>query len=281
MPPENDPAPEAPDVPTPEVTPEPPAPADPPTAPEAPPAESAPETPWQKDLEAQFTDETVRNQVNEFLGSKVQPYVTKLEQESAPSRDAQKLWDDFISDPVNTYRSVTEELFGEETSEKITGVLSNATGQEPDAAQAAAQVDAGDVDAAELPPELREVVEHFQQEKRTKAYGEEFDRVKGSEEFKDVAIDKDLFHPFVVAADGDFDIAAAGYKQWHDQASAKFGLNPPSPDQIQDAPPPTIGQATPSGGNPPPVVKQDQTLDDALDDFFTEQKTPPTTVGPV
>jgi hypothetical protein len=90
--------------------------APPATADATPPAASpapASDGPWAKDLAENFEDPATRAAVDEFLRTTVQPHVTKLEQATAPNRDAEKLWNDFRESPVETYLAVSGELFGE------------------------------------------------------------------------------------------------------------------------------------------------------------------------
>lgn len=262
-------------------------------------------SPWDSDLESAFEDEDVRKQVSDFLGQKVQPYVTKVEQEARPSRDATRLWDGFSEQPVETSIQVVKELYGDEIGSKFADLLQSGDTPEEAAAtiEAETDVDVTDTSAAEtdtevggkvkfedLPPEVQNAVAAQEQEKQREAYYSEIDRVKaergddlpqtaveGEEDKTEAVLDVDLFHPFVVAANGDFDSAAEAYIKWIGQAKEQFGVKVPEGEV--DVPPTAINSETKDASVKPPQVKEGQSLDDALDDFFNEQKSPPPTVG--
>lgn len=235
-------------------------------------------SPWAQDLESIFADEAMRGQVDGFLREKVQPYVTQLEQSSSTDRNAKKLWDDFAENPVDTFIAVSEELFGDETKDAFINVLSGEeSGEESDDDYTGHTADDDDSTTVELPEDVQEAVEWFQEEQRTREYRHELDRIK--EDFSDVDLDEDLFHPFVVAADGDFETAIEGYKAWAEQAKEKYGINVPSEGDV--TPPPTTIGSTTTGNAPPPTEQNYDSIDDALDAFFDEQKSPPVTVGNV
>lgn len=262
-------------------------------------------SPWDSDLEAEFEDEDVRKQVSDFLGSKVQPYVTKVEQEARPSRDATRLWEGFSDQPVETSIQVVKELYGDEIGGKFADLLQSGSSPSEAATEIEAEtdVDVSDTSAAEtsaegdgkvkfedLPPEVQNAVAAQEQEKQREAYYNEIDRVKSErgEELPQVAVegeddktepnlDVDLFHPFVVAANGDFDDAAEAYIKWIGQAKEQFGVQ--IPEGEVEVPPTAINSETRDSSVTPPQSKEGQTLDEALDDFFAEQKSPPPTVG--
>lgn len=245
-------------------------PTEPPEAPPAPQPTPEPVTPpsspWASDLESKFEDEGVRANVDQFLRENVQPYVTKIEQDSVQHRDANKLWQDFTEDPVNTYVAITNELFGDELTQKVTGLIG---GEDDDD-----DLDFDFDDTPQRDPATQEAVEYFQQQKREQAYQEELDRVKQAND--GLEIEEEMFHPFVVAADGDFDVAVAGYKRFVEQAQERFGVQVPNPEQVPA--PPVIGSADRSPSTPPTEEHYDS-LDDAMDAFLNETKSPPPPVG--
>lgn len=248
-----------------------PAPEPDPAPPEAtPPAPG----PWASDLEAAFEDEATRGQVDAFLREKIQPRVTELEQATAGNRNAEKLWTDFSERPVETFVTVANELFGDDVTEAIGNVLRGEGTQEDE--QILSDLE-NEGEAGNLPPEAKEAIEYFQTKRREEAYEAELDRVQKAN--PDVEIDEGLFHPFIVAAEGDFDVAIEGYKTFAETAKEKYGVNVPSPDDVPTPDPPTVvGKETPSA-SPAPTEPKNQTLDEALDDFFNEQSSPPTVVG--
>lgn len=252
-------------------------------------------SPWDSDLAAAFEDEELRTQVSEFLGEKVQPYVTKIEQDSKPNRDAQRLWEGFNEAPVDTYIAVSREIYGPEVADKVAAILQ---GEEP--AEETPASDTTDTTETEeetpastkpafddLPPEVKEVVAQVQAEKQKAAYYEEIDRVtqehaddlpKGEDEKPQLNVD--LFHPFVVSADGDFDKAWDAYAAFQSQAKETFGIKVPEVGEDGKPIPPTAidSQTRDASATPPQEVKYGS-LDEAMDAFFDEQKTPPPTVG--
>lgn len=247
-------------------------------------------TPWSDDLEAAFEDEDLRSKVNEFLGDKVQPYVTRIEQEARPSRDATRLWDQFNDQPVDTFVQVGTELWGKEVADQIVSVLQ---GESPAPSDEDTDVDVDDEETDDestqvafddLPPEVQNAVAKQQQEDQRKAYYEEIDRVKTDyadklpkDEEGNPQLNVDIFHPFVLTAQGDFDAAAEAFLSWRDTAKSEFGINIPNADDV-DAPP-VINSDTKNASGKPPQTEEYESLDDAMDAFFKEQDSPPPTVG--
>jgi hypothetical protein len=258
--------------PDPSVT-NPPEPTPEPVAPqvETPEAPAATSTPWQKDLEAKFNDPAQRQAVDEFLRETVQPHVTKLEQDSVPNRDAQQLWDDFTQNPIDTYRAVTTELFGEEQAAQIDRALNAEVNEETGQLETPEgdQVRSEDIQD----PRVKAVVEAHEESVRQKDYFDALAQTKAK--YKDtIEINDELFHPFVAAADGDMDAAVQGYSKFVETAKTEYGAAPAG-----EAAPPVVDSTTQTGSEPPTTQKQ--TLDQAIDSFLEEQKSPPTTVGSV
>lgn len=223
--------------------------------------------PWADQIRTRFTDPETQAAVDGFLREQVQPYVTKLEQSTRDIEDAKRLYDDLSSNPGETFLAITEELFGEEASAKVIEALR--TG-------AAAEDAEGNVEptpGAQLDPETREVLEYAKQRKQQ----EEYDAALAQFKSKGHEIIDHLFHPFVAAAEGDFEVAYEGYKQFVDDARKQFGEAPAPTSEA----PPVIASDT---GTPPavPTEKKYASIDDAIDDFFTEQKAQaPPVVGSV
>jgi len=270
------------DDPTPETTEAPPVEEAVAPEPEAP----AADTPWANDLAEIFADDATRGQVDEFLRSKIQPYITKLEQESAPDRNASRLWDAFHSDPIATYEQVTREIYGEEEAERIMAAV---RGQSDDDDLSDIDIDAelGDddddtIDMDKLPPEVREYVEEGIREKERQQYEAMLSDVEKEMGELDppVPFKSTQFEPYLIAYDGDLEAAKAAYVEWVNEARQTFGLNLPKPGELQ--PPPTIGSDTQAaGGGAPPQQEEFTSFDDAIDSFFAEQKQPPPTMGSV
>jgi hypothetical protein len=224
--------------------------------------------PWDNDLSSLFEDEGTRSQVSDFLRQKVQPYVTQLEQSRSTIQAAEQLYADLLDDPAATYIAISQELFGADGAEQIRGVLSSF-------------IDDDDDDEPDTPadtsrdPDVESVVKWFKEKNAKEAYDSELKRIQD----QDSSVNRDLFHPFVVAAEGDFDAAYQGYKNWYSQAQSSF--TPPPPAAEQAPPPPAIGSdVTP--GTAPPVQKTYGSMDEAIDDFMREVSPgAPTTVGSV
>lgn len=247
--------------------------------------------PWDQDLAGAFEDEAVRNQVSDFLGEHVQPYVTRLEQDSRPNRDATRLWEGFSETPVQTSVQVARELYGDEVADKFAAILQgeqeetptpDAQTTPPEGEQTAPEgEDDGPIPFEKLPPNVQEAVAKQEAEEQRKAYYDEVDRVTA--EHKDdlpkdaegnPKLNVDLFHPFVVAADGDFDQAYEAYAQFYANAKQEWGG-----ETQQETPPPAIDSQTRDASATPPQEVTYDSLDSAMDAFFDEQKSPPPTVG--
>lgn len=250
--------------------------------------------PWSTDLADAFEDEEQRKAVDEFLAKNVQPYVTKLEQESRPTRDATRLWEGFNESPVETYVQVSRELYGEEVADQVAAILQGEAQEEqvPSDTQGTEETATPDtqtpkgVSLDDLPVEVREAVAKQQAEEQRVAYYEEIDRVT-KEHVDDLPkdaegkaeLDVDLFHPFVVAEGGDFDRAFAAYNQFYENAKKKFGIQVPDGENVE--PPTTIDSQTRDASATPPQETNYESLDDAIDAFLDEQHAPPPTVGGV
>lgn len=247
--------------------------------PQAPPADTAESVqsdatppanpgPWSADLEAAFDDPTQRAAVDAFLREKVQPRVTQLEQAQAPNRAAERLYEDFTNSPIDTYYSVTEELFGTEAAEAVKASLAGDEGS-PDVDDDI--LDDPDADLSSLPPEAREAIEYIQDQRQEKAYQAEIDRIQHDK--PDLDLDPELFSPFVMAADGDLEVAVENYEAFLSRFGPKAeGEAPPPPEA-----PPTVGQDR-TGATTPPTEKHYDSLDEAMDDYFAETREAPPTI---
>lgn len=245
-------------------------------SPDVPPTQEpeAPSSPWADDISKRFDDPVLRNEVDSFLRESVQPYVTQLEQKSQPHRDAQRLWDDFSTDPNNTFRAVAVELYGEDTADRLISAITDDSEEDTTVTDTNDDLDFK-VSTEELPEEIQEAVDFVQRERQQREWDEAFKEVAFDEEGNQL-IDEELFYPFVTAAEGDIELARDNYFAWQEQAKEKFGLNVPSPDDIKDEPPPTIDPNKGGSTTAPPQQKEYKDIDEAIDDFFAEQNAPPT-----
>jgi len=256
-----------------------------------------PKNPWDDKVASAFDDPEVQAKVSEFLGKEIQPYVTQLEQNTKPNRDATRLWEALETAPVETSIQVVKEMFGDEIGESFATILQGGdptaeveTPEETPAEEG--EEESQKVKFEDLPPEVQNAIAAQQQEEQKKAYYSEIDRVKeehadrlpktGEGDDAEVVLDVDLFHPFVVAANGDFDQAIEAYASWQDKAKETFGIQVPesaSAEGESTDPPPVIDSTTRDASATPPTEKTYDSLDDAIDDFFADQKNPPPTVG--
>jgi hypothetical protein len=253
--------------------------------------------PWDDDLAEKFEDEDVREAVSEFLGEKVQPYVTKLEQESKPDRDATLLWEQFHEEPVSTTIQVIRELYGEDKADAFAAILQGEETEAPESGDVTKENEGERTEPSEptdtsvkfeqLPPEVQEMIQNQKLEESRKAYYSEIDRIK--EEHKDELpkdddgnprLDADTFHPFVVAAEGNFDEAYKGFQSWIDAARREAGLVTEEATEGNE-PPPVFSSKTRDASSKVPAQPKNQTIDGALDEMFEELKAPPPTVGGV
>lgn len=236
------------------------------------PAETAPAPspgPWDADLQAAFEDEGTRAAVDAFLREKVQPRVTQLEQATAANRNAERLWNDFSENPIATYVAITNEILGEELGQEVVKILESQS-EDPQ----------GEVEEAigtsDLPPEVQELVDEHKRNRAREAYDQRLAQAQA--DHPDVNIKPELIAPFVAAADGDFDAAVASYKSWlEDSRKELVGHVDEPPAEI--APPTISGDTHAAPGAAPPQEEHYESLDDALDAFFAEQKTAPPAVG--
>ena len=217
--------------------------------------------PWASDLAELFPDENTRTQVDGFLRTKVQPHVTQLEQKSKDLELAGQLYSDLQDSPAETYLAITEEIFGPQAAEAIRDQLVSIYGEDE-------QNDEPDYEAqgqSQLPPEVEELLAERKAQKEREEYEQEMEAAVG----RHPDIVPELFHPFVVAAQSDFELAYAGYARWLEQAKAQFGAQP----EVQEPDPaPNVIGSDATGTTVPPTQKEYQSMDEALSDFFAEQR---------
>lgn len=253
-------------------------------------------SPWEDDVAAAFEDEDIAQKVSAFLGEKVQPYVTKVEQEAAPNRDAANLYTAFAEQPVETSIQTTRELYGDEIADKFAALLSGGDTAEEAATKVQAQtaVDVTDQTAAtskqiefdQLPPEVKEQFAQQSAKNQREAYQAELDKTIEAhkaeltpEGAEGPQFDKELFHPFVVASQGDFEKAFTAYQNFQNQAKEKWGIQVPDTGDGKTTPPPVMNSTTKASGTKPPQEVKYESLDEAMDAFFEEANQAPPTVG--
>ncbi len=215
--------------------------------------------PWAADLATLFTDDTVRGQVDEFLRAKVQPYTTQLEQQSAQSKDALRLWENLSKDPIDTYVAITEEMFGAEAAQSLLATIQQQlAAQEQQAAPGAPAAPAAVAD-----PRMEAALAWVENQQTQSYYEQEIARIQAAH--PDVS--PDLLHPFVAAADGNFDQAVELYRSFLQNFNASQGT-PPPPGEVA----PQVIASDTSAQTPPPVEPKGQTLDEAINDFMREDR---------
>lgn len=227
--------------------------------------------PWAKLIEERFSDPDLQAEVDAFLRENIQPYVTKKEEDAALAEGAKALYDDFQSDPGQAWVNVTAEIFGEDRANEVLAYLKS------QGLEAEGDGPTDPTPSSSLPPEQQQVLDWANEQRNRSLYEENLNALAAAHpEFDDKA--RKLIAPFITAADGDMEVAFAGYTAWLAEA---VGV-PAAPEEPTTAePPPVIGSG--DGAPPaPPTVKRGQSLDAALDDFFNEQKSSaPPTVGSI
>jgi hypothetical protein len=194
--------------------------------------------------------------------------MTQLEQQAAQARDAVRLWDNLNADPIDTYVSMTTEMFGEDAGSAVLGQLQQILNGQP--APAAPQGQQQAPSPQEMDPRLAAVVEFVEQQQNNTYYEGQIERV--AQEHPEV--DTDLFHPFVAAANGDFNQAVELYNTWLVNYGEKYGSAAiPVPAATAPPAPAVLGSDTGTAQtSTTPVEARKQTLDEALNDFMAEQR---------
>ncbi len=229
--------------------------------------------PWSSDLETYFEDEAVRQQADAFLREKIQPHVTRLEQDVSGLADARSLYEDLQENPDETLLSVAAAIYGDEAAEAIAQALNGQEFEDEESDESTDPVEQA------LPPEVAEVVQEFQATKQREAYEAELTRA--SQAYGEGFVPED-FAPFVVAADGDIDTALEGYKQFMGRIQQRYQPVEPAVEDPQA--PAALGTQATGSVSTPPINKRYDSLDDALDDTLDEMRQAreaPSTVGTV
>lgn len=196
--------------------------------------------PWDADL-AQFTDAATRAQVDQLLRTRVQPYTTQLEQKAAAAADAQRLYDDLTNNPAETMAALANDLqWSPEVYE-------------------APPVEQQQFEQPEMDPRLAQLLAEDEQRKAEASYDSEMNRAVEQHP----GLRPELFHPFVGAADGDFDQAYTMYENWINLSNQ---VNAPEPDLTPA--PPTLGSD--QGGTTPPVAPKALTIGETVAKFMAD-----------
>ena len=225
------------------------------------PAPSAPEItgPWAKDLERHFEDPQVRAKVDEFMRTSYQPYVTQLETEKAELSQVAEFIEDLRNDPVGTYLELSKLIGGEELAEAAKQFLTPEEQAEVEA------IEQGQTQ--QLDPELQQMLEDYKQEKANEEYWAKI---------SELDVEPDLFHPLVIAHDGDIEAAYQAYPAYLAKVQEVLGQDAgPTPDEVPEAPP-VIGSDAQAGSTPPLEEAKPRSLEEAVDRIFDKMQAPQT-----
>ena len=240
--------------PDPSVAAEPPSPA---------PESTTPSGPWAQDLEKTFSDPDVRGQVDEFMRTNYQPYVTRLEGEKNSLEQEATLLREFKADPVATFQAVTQELFPEQAAQ-IFDLLTPEQQHEI--------VQGGADEPEPLDPRVAEYVSWAEQKKAA----EEQEAAKNwyDEQVAQLDVIPDLFHPLVISH-GSLEAAYEAYPAHIESLKQAFGGGAPSPEEVPEAPA-TLGVDGGGGSVPPLEPKKPKSIDDAIESFIAQSQAPQT-----
>lgn len=242
------------------------------TAPVVPtPAPSA--GPWDQSLSTRFTDESVRGQVAAYLREEIQPYTTRLEQQAHTNEQALNLWNNFESDPINTYVQITHELLGEENAnwllEQMQQRVATQEEQQPEQTQEVQQPMA-------LSPEDQQVLAWARSQQQASVYNEELARVMAQPENQDLVDAKgkdgssafEHIAPFVHSAGGDFDRATAMLRSFVQQ----WGVPSAAPVTPEEPAPNALGSDSTAQTGATETVQPNLSLNESIDEWMREQR---------
>jgi hypothetical protein len=219
-----------------------------------------PSGPWARELSTQFEDPTVRAQVDEFMRTTYQPYVTGLETRAAELEQAASFVNDLRENPVETYLELSRLLGGEDLATQVQELLTPA-----EQAAVAEQVQ----ETGQLDPRVQELLDERENEKALQEY-----------EGKIAALDVDpeIFHPLVISHEGNIEAAYGAYPAYLEQVRKAIGVET-APSTEAAVPAPNVIGSDARASSTPPLEEKPKSMDDALDLFFAEQA--PQTVGSV
>ncbi len=134
----------------------------------------------------------------------------------------------------------------------------------PEAPAAPAPTDA----APARDPEVDAWISKLQAQEDAQAYETEVNALAAQDpRLRSLPNGEAVFHGYVAATEGDLVKAYEGWKVWADAASGAL----PAPPAADAGAPPVVGSDA-AGSTAPPVQPGKQTLDQALNDFFNEQR---------
>lgn len=192
-------------------------------------------TPWADDLNLLFDDAATRSKVDEYMRTKIQPHTTKLEQDLAGLKDAQRYYTDLQNDPGQTALNIIVERYGADAANEIGEYLNAQAQAQQAAAPPVAQLDPRVMQQFQ---EMQQQIQSFHEAQAESAYDQAMNTAIGANpdiDPKDLAI----FVAQTEDADGlvDFDQGVANYRAF----AAKFGK------PAEQAPPenqPVLSQTT-------------------------------------
>jgi hypothetical protein len=243
----------------------PPVPADAPPPVAEPAAPTPGDGPWAAALAENFTDPDQRAAVDQFLRETVQPHVTRVEQSRTP--EAEELYNALNENPAEAFMAITTELWGEDAAETVRQALTAQSEPTPEPTPAAQPATPPEPVAGLDPKRVEAVVTSFEKAEQAKAYKQAVDDFQTNlpeDEQKDFK--EARFSPFLVAADGDWDAAYEGYKQWVADFKSEYGAPPAAGDEpAPDTPPAVLGSDTVPGTAPPVQKNYGGDMDAAID----------------
>lgn len=274
---------------------------------QTPAASESPQAPWAQSLAQAFPEEDHRARVDQYIRSEIQPYITRREQELGQVGDIwDSLWDEDQS--VVTYLELANSIYGEEAARALAQTLSDhfeKQGLPPEQAAAAGVQAANQQAAAEggepqvpkvlefdeylqtLPPEAREVIVAQRTALEDQTYEGQLDQLAKVEPTIDA--NRSLFSRYVASAEGDLNSALS---QWQAEMAPVIKANPQAFGAQGEAAAQAAGAvdaaaaaaaapareapvvlgtgAAAQGGVTPPLQKEHQSLDEAVEDFMKD-----------
>jgi hypothetical protein len=220
-----------------------------------PPADAQPQgqgSPWDQDLNF-IEDEATRQQVSQYLGQKVQPYVTQLETRAKPALD---LYNEYEQDPGGVALGMIEEVYGKDSAKAFAEYVTQGydPGTDPDTGQPVPEPSSQD-------PRISKMLESWEATEQEKEWNSALSELQTQN--PDVEIDDLLFRPFAAMTDGDLNQALVGYKNF--LATAQEKLVPQAAGDPPPPAPPALGSA--GGATEPPIQPTGQSLDEAIVDW--------------
>ena len=256
-----------------------------PTPAAAPPAPSAPAGPgpgpWQQDLQQSFDPETAA-QVDAFLRSHIQPRITQLEQTNA---EARQMYDAFQADPYAADIAINRQLYGDEYANGLAeqigrpDLMTQQPAPQPTAPQYTQPYEQGyrgdpgspTGQAPQGDPRYEEMYAEWSEQRQQAAYDQAKAEFLTDPQYAD--INPQLFDPFVSGAET-WEDAVNAYRAY----AAQFAQNTAPPAEQPTPPPPAMGSEQQGGVGSMPAQPR-ETLSEAIDGIFSENKPAPPVFG--